>query len=229
MSPTISTINKVVNDTVIFNFPILSRVPKTAKRVLDIGCGEGTMGKQIKQIIDCEVIGITYLESEVVAASQWMDKVFLHDLNQDNSFLTSLGKFDCIISCHVLEHLYNPERLLQLLHQNLQPGGKLIIALPNILFWKQRLEFLRGRFRYQDDGLMDRTHFRFFDWNTAQELLSTSGYKILEVEANGVLPLPGLRKIYPRTCEKLDVLSTKRMPGIFGLQFVFSCQSLFYK
>lgn len=221
-----STLNKVVNDTVIFNFPILSRVPKTTKRVLDVGCGSGTMGKQIKQIMNCEAVGITYLESEVVAASQWMDKVILHDLNQDNSSLSELGKFDCIIACHVLEHLYYPQNLLQVLHQNLSPGGKLIVALPNVLYWKQRLEFMRGHFCYQDDGLMDRTHFRFFDWKTAQELLVESGYEILETEANGIFPLAGFRKIFPQLSTKVDEVMTHQYPGLFSLQFVLSCRSL---
>jgi hypothetical protein len=76
-------------------------------------------------------------------------------------------------------------------------GYIIIVALPNVLHWKQRLEFLKGHFKYTEGGLMDRTHFRFFDWQTAQDLLTQSGYQITQAEADGSFPLPVLRKLLP--------------------------------
>lgn len=214
-----------INQHILFKQPILSRIPKTAKRILDIGCETGFTGRQIKQNIDCEVIGITYLDSELKLASQWLDRVLLHDLNQDGFDLTTLGQFDCIICSHVLEHLYRPQKLLHDLHQILKPEGLLIVALPNVLFWRQRLEFFKGNFKYQDAGLMDRTHFRFFDWETAHELLEQNGYKIIESEADGFFPLSVFRQLIPKLGLKIDQVATKHFPGLFGIQFILICHS----
>jgi SAM-dependent methyltransferase len=203
------------------NQPLLLQVPKTAKRILDIGCGTGTLGKMIKEEIDCEVIGITYSETEANIAVTNLDKVVVRDLN--NFFSDDLGKFDCVICSHILEHIYYPNELLQKLRTSLNTDGILLVALPNVLFWKQRWQFLTGHFKYQDAGLMDRTHFRFYDWETSHQLLEKEGYKILKSESEGAFPLPGIRKIFPKLGWSIDRTATKYFPGLFGLQFIFVC------
>jgi len=206
------------------NQPILSRVPKTTQRLLDLGCGSGTLGKQIKQNITCEILGVTFSEEESALASQTLDSIIVGDLN---SFSTEkLGRFDCIICSHILEHLYYPQDFIIKLHSNLTIDGVLVVALPNVLHWKQRWEFIRGRFRYTDGGLMDKTHFRFFDWETAHELLEQGGYQVVEAEADGNFPLPVLRKVCPaKFVDYIDKIALNKFPGLFGFQFVFSCKS----
>jgi SAM-dependent methyltransferase len=207
---------EAVNETLIL------RVPKTTRRILDIGCGTGSLGKKIKQEITCEVIGVTYSNLEAKFASTHLDQVIIWDLN--NFELHDLGQFDCIICSHILEHLYHPQALLERLHNSLTPNGNLIVALPNVLHWKQRWEFIRGRFRYTEGGLMDKTHFRFFDWETAHQLLEQSGYKIVKAEADGNLPLPVIRKFLPpRLSLWIDHTAVQKFPGVFGFQFIFVC------
>jgi SAM-dependent methyltransferase len=201
------------------NDSVMLRIPSNAKRILDIGCGSGNLGREIKSsIINCEVVGVTYSESEANAASAFLDRVLIRDLNYFDT--QELGQFDCIICSHILEHLYQPENLLIKLRSNLAPNGVLIIALPNTLHWKQRLEFLKGNFKYTDGGLMDRTHFRFFDWNTSVELVNSSGFKILFSEADGYLPMPGIRRFIKSLASILDRLASKFAPGLFGVQFI---------
>ena len=209
------------------NQAVICRVPKTAKRVLDIGCGDGSLGRKIKQDINCEVIGITYSKLEAMRASTCLDQVIIRNLN---SFVPhELGQFDCIICSHILEHLYQPQALLYHLHESLTAEGILIVALPNVLHWKQRLEFIRGRFRYTEGGLMDKTHFRFFDWNTAHDLLEQSGYKVVEAEADGSFPMPVIRKfLMPKVTAIIDKAAVDKFPGLFGFQFIFSCCSKEY-
>ena len=206
------------------NQPVLLRVPKTAKRILDIGCGTGSLGRKIKHEINSEIVGVTYSKIEAESAYKCLDRVIIRDINSFNP--QELGKFDCIICSHILEHLYQPQALLTHLHDNLSVDGIIIIALPNVLHWKQRLEFLRGRFRYTDGGLMDKTHFRFYDWETAHELLEESGYQVVEAEADGNFPLPGVRKLLgQKIVAYIDKKAVNKFPGLFGFQFVFSCSS----
>ncbi|WP_448562182.1 methyltransferase domain-containing protein [Trichothermofontia sp.] len=202
------------------NQSVFSYLPNNAKRILDIGCGAGNLGAVIKNHKECEIVGITYSQAEANQAAQVLDLCLVVDLNSET--LPNISPFDCIICSHVLEHLYDPSRLLVQLHRYFTPGGRLIVALPNVLHWKQRLEFLRGHFKYTEGGLMDYTHFRFFDWQTAHELLTESGYQILESKAGGCFPLPILRKILPiRASQGIDRTALKHFPGLFGFQFVF--------
>ncbi|MFM5947256.1 MAG: class I SAM-dependent methyltransferase, partial [Dolichospermum sp.] len=174
------------------NQPVFQQIPQHTKKILDIGCGSGILGQTIKEKINCEVFGITYSEDEASLASQCLDKVIVTDINQLDPSI--LGKFDCIICSHILEHLYNPEKLLTALHNNLSKEGKLIVALPNVLFFKQRWEFMKGNFKYTDGGLMDKTHFRFYDWETAYQLLIQTNWIVTQRIADVHFPLPLIRR-----------------------------------
>jgi len=117
--------------------------------------------------------------------------------------------------------LTKPHRLLRLLHNFFAPGGCLIVGLPNVLHWKQRLRLLGGDFKYTDGGIMDATHVRFYDWDTSRALVTESGYTLCAAHAKGNFPLPGLRRLLPHAfASGIDRIGTKRLPGLFGVQFV---------
>lgn len=198
------------------NRPVLERVPSAAARVLDIGCGTGALGRELKGRRACEVVGVTHSEEEADEARRHLDDVLVRDLNDFDP--REAGSFDCVVCSHVLEHLYRPERLLGSLRGALRPGARLIVALPNVLHWRQRVEFARGRFRYTEGGLMDSTHYRFYDWTTARALLAGSGFAVVESEACGGFPLSRLLPVVGRP---LDRAAARLAPGLFGFQFVF--------
>jgi SAM-dependent methyltransferase len=201
------------------NPAVLAAVPLHARRILDVGCGSGTLGLAIKERQPAEVVGLTYSEAEARGAAGRLDRVVVCDLNEFDP--AELGTFDCVICSHVLEHLYWPGRFLIACQPVLAPGGRLVVALPNVLAWRQRLAFLFGRFRYTDGGLMDRTHFRFFDRRTAHELVAGAGYRVVTRVAEGVFPLarflPGLGRVLNRAAVRLA-------PGLFAWQFVITAE-----
>jgi SAM-dependent methyltransferase len=197
------------------NLPVLSAVPQFARKVLDIGCGTGSLGGAIRSRQPAEVIGVTYSESEAQKARQLLDRVVVTELNGFDPH--SLGEFDCVVCSHVLEHLYWPAELLRALRPCLVPGGRLVVALPNVLAWRQRLRFLFGRFRYTDGGLMDWTHFRFFDWRSAQDLVTEGGYRVVGATADGVFPLA---RFVPGIGELVSRAAVGTFPGLFGWQFI---------
>ena len=200
------------------NQPVFQQIPQKTKRILDIGCGSGTLGKAIKQNLNCEVVGITYSKDEADLASQSLDTVIVADINELD--VSTLGEFDCIICSHILEHLYNPEKLLIELHSNLTKEGRLIVALPNTLFFKQRWEFIKGNFKYTDGGLMDKTHFRFFDWGTAYQLLIETNWIVTQRFADAYFPLPLIRKFVLPVATLLDRFVARNFPSLFGTQFI---------
>lgn len=199
------------------NPPVLDRVPADARRVLDVGCGDGALGRAIKARRPTEVVGITRSAEEAARARTVLDAVVEEDI--ESADLTTLGSFDCIVCSHVLEHLREPARQLAHLRNNLARDGIVLIALPNVVHIRQRLAFLAGRFRYADGGTMDRTHFRFFDWTTARHLVDDAGLHLLEARAEG--GFPGSRFLGPAR-PALDRAAVRISPGMFGVQFVLT-------
>ena len=198
------------------NQAVLQRIPSGTRSLLDVGCGSGVFGAAVKSVLSCSVVGVTYSDAEAGLARRQLDRVEIADLDRFDP--TGLGRFDCIVCSHVLEHLLDPQQVLSSLRNCLEPAGTLVVALPNVLFWKQRAQFLRGRFRYTDGGLMDRTHIRFFDWDSAESLVRESGLEVLERAADGVFPLS--RMAGPQLSKWIDQRALSRFPGMFGVQFV---------
>lgn len=199
---------------------VLARIPAGARSLLDVGCGSGALGAAAKSERELQVTGVTHSAAETGLARLRLDAVVQADLNDFDP--QPLGRFDCIVCSHVLEHLADPGTVLRRLRGSLAAGGVLVVALPNVLFWKQRLEFMRGRFRYAEGGLMDRTHLRFFDWCSAAELIEDAGFVIEERIADGGLPLSS--RLGQRCSRVLDREAASRFPGLFGFQFVFVCR-----
>jgi SAM-dependent methyltransferase len=171
--------------------------------------------------INCKVTGLTFSEEEGRLASACLDRVEIVDLNC--LCVSSLEKYDCIICSHVLEHLYKPESLLRALADHcLTPDGVLVVALPNVLYWKQRLKFLLGHFRYTLGGIMDETHYRFYDWNTASELICTAGYQIISRRSDGIFPFS--RLLGRRMSQVVDHAALTMFPGLFGNQFIITAK-----
>jgi SAM-dependent methyltransferase len=169
-----------------------------------------------------EVVGVTYSNTEAEIARHYLDRVIVTDLNTFDP--TDLGRFDCIVCSHILEHLYWPEQVLRVVAHLLQPEkGRLFVALPNTLFWRQRVCFLLGEFRYTDGGLMDRTHFRFFDWASARALVASAGFREISAFADGGFPLA---RYLPGAGRLLSHVALRMAPGIFGWQFVIVAEPL---
>jgi SAM-dependent methyltransferase len=198
------------------NRAVFECIPPSAKSVLDLGCGNGALGSALKARGACVVTGVTASSEEARLAGSVLDSVVLADL--ENADLASLGTFDVIVCSHVLEHLRDPGTVLAHLRSNLASDGRLVVALPNPLLWRQRIAFMSGRFRYTQGGIMDDTHLKFFDWFTARRLVETAGYQVVGAVAEG--GFPGSRFLPGFLAGALDRLATTMRPGLFGVQFV---------
>ncbi|CAN5720996.1 hypothetical protein BH10BAC3_BH10BAC3_33860 [soil metagenome] len=203
-----------------FNQEVANLVPLNAQVILDLGCGNGTMGEWLKNRQSCLVDGITYSHEEAAIADSILDTVWVGDLNVFD--LTSTGRqYDCIICSHVLEHLYEPWQVVQRLEAVLKPGGMLIVAVPNLLFWKQRWLLMCGNFKYSKaGGLLDITHYRFFDWQSVEILYCDTTLLPVQKSATGMFPQPVIRKFFPAWSKRVDRWIVQQWPGLFGFQFL---------
>lgn len=158
---------------------VLARIPEAA-RVLEIGAHAGDFSNAVKGK-GCHV---TAVEADAYAAAHIgakASRVIVGNIEHSETTRQIAGAFDVILLMHVLEHLVDPWATLQTLQRHLAPGGRFLILLPNVAAWRIRKElFFRGTFEYEEVGLMDRTHLRFFTIASARELLESVG---LHVEA----------------------------------------------
>ncbi len=156
---------------------ILARVPKGSKRILDVGCGSGALAAAIKnKCPSCEVVGIEYSQNSVNIAKQVLDNVIQMDLN-NISVENIPDNFDVIICADILEHLINPADLLRIIRAKINSDGLAILSIPNIRHWSVLFQlFVNDRFEYLDEGILDRTHIRFFTLTEIRKMLEECGW-----------------------------------------------------
>lgn len=202
------------------NVPLLDMLPGKPGRALDCGCGAGNNAKVLSEK-GWLVTGITVSPEEQSVASTYCDEVFLADLN--NGIPKKIGNaFDLILFSHVLEHLASPIKLLNEAKELLASSGLVAVALPNVLFYSNRIKFMLGKFEYEADGIMDETHLHFYTFTTGMRLLASSGYKLERAEVDGVFPLWKLRKIIPDSLvRRLNEFASGLVPDLFGYQSLY--------
>ena len=100
--------------------------------------------------------------------------------------------FDVVVMNDVLEHLVDPWAVLRSLHRVLTAGGSVVASIPNIRYFPVLKKYImKGQWQYRDDGVMDRTHLRFFTQRSIMDLFMSTNYKILKLEGiNGIKKFP---------------------------------------
>lgn len=160
---------------------IIRLVDNTAINILDIGCGNGKLGLELKRLnSDRKITGIEINNEAVKEARLVLDKVIELDI-QNSKLPLDKNSFDCIILADVLEHLTDPLKVLKQISQHLSNDGKIIISIPNMRHYTVIMQLILRGWEYKDFGFFDRTHVRFFSLISMKELIYNSGLKISEI------------------------------------------------
>lgn len=161
---------------------IIRRIPRYAQ-VLELGCGDGSMSRLMREQCQAHIIGIERNPETVWQAQRFCDYVFTEDLDEPHSLDALEGeKFDVITLADVLEHVQHPDSLLQRLRPLLLDEGQLLLSVPNIAHASVRLELLNGHFDYASAGILDASHLKFFTEDSLKALLESAGYTVHEVD-----------------------------------------------
>ncbi len=164
-----------------FSADLLSRIPLSARNVLDVGCHTGALGAEYKRRNPgCRYFGIEMNPAAAAVAATRLDDVATADVETD-PLPFGPGPFDCIIYGDVLEHLRDPWGLLQRHSGALGRNGIALACLPNAEHWSFAERLLRGTFAYEQEGLFDRTHLRWFGFDSTWRALAAAGLQPLDV------------------------------------------------
>ncbi len=164
-----------------FNPDLVTKIPLTARTILDVGCGTGAMAAEFRHRNPQSVwFAVEHDPEAATIAATRVDHLAQVDL--DATPLPFGGQqFDCIIFGDVLEHLKDPWSVLAAHATVLAPGGMVLICIPNVEHWSFAARLLQGGFRYERSGLFDLTHLRWFTTQTTHQAITLAGLKPLDV------------------------------------------------
>jgi len=197
--------------------------------ILDVGCGEGYFAEELGEAGN-KVVGVDLLaEPKCAHALEQYHQADL-DAGLGDSVKAALNgrQFDRVLLQDVLEHLRSPEKMLRDCRPLVKPSGMLLVSVPNVANITVRLSLLFGRFNYQQRGILDKTHVRFFTRKTARKLIIENGYEIVR-EKSTVMPVElalGLSARNPlmRLANLMLYLLTLLLPGLFGYQSIYAAR-----
>ena len=186
-------------------------------RILDLGCSSGLLAERLREM-GHQVTGVDVVE--IAGVRDRTDRFFQADLNDGIPKEVGTG-FDIVLAADVLEHLVNPGLLMNEVRDRLAPDGAALFCVPNIAHWYPRFRSTLGMFDYDQRGILDSTHLRFFTRRSIRKLIESRGFSIRRVDVVG-LPLDalGVDSGKGRALRLVDRLLLDLWPTMFGYQFI---------
>ena len=182
--------------------------------VLDVGCGEGKLG-YILNIKECLIDGLDINIDRLNDRRKYYQNIFLSDIRV---FEIKNSGYDYVVFSDMLEHVENPGEILNNAFKLLSSNGKIIISLPNVGYFLNRLGLLFGNWNYTEAGILDNTHLRFFTLETAKKLIKSTGYQIRSMNPE----IPVIKAFWKRS---IFTLFSKFWPSLFAIGWVFECEA----
>jgi 2-polyprenyl-3-methyl-5-hydroxy-6-metoxy-1,4-benzoquinol methylase len=187
---------------------VAALLPTRPAHVLEIGCGEGRFSAQVKQ--RDSYWGVEPSTAAAEKARAVLDRVIVGTYDQAESELPD-RHFDLVICNDVMEHMVDHDAFLDAIKRKMAPGGQMIGSVPNVRYLPHLWQVIFGKdWRYESEGVLDRTHLRFFTDSSLRRAFFNHGYKVEKVVGlNSVIadsPWPG-RLRWATTMRLLQLLT----------------------
>jgi methionine biosynthesis protein MetW len=190
---------------------------------LDVGCGDGrTSGLWLKQY-GCDYVGVDISKNALQAAKRLGLEVT--QIEDASCLPFSEASFDAAVCVEVLEHLFEPHHAAAEVLRVLKPGGVLIVTVPNVAYWRRRLDLaVFGRWNPLGDTLSVQQpwrdpHIRFFNPKTLRAMLASVGFHSIEVSGHGgtfLGDLPWIKRKLPAKVVSPYIVFERLMPSLLA-------------
>ena len=151
------------------------------KKVLEIHLETNSISKILKEC-NYDVVEIEVKSALSKQIEKFEEKILIRDLESSNlNEVLSGKKFDVILLNNILPCLKDPVIFLKQLHEFLTQNGHIVFSVPNVTNVINRIKFLNGEFRYEQDGLIENNQLRFFTLNSILSMLDASNYSIIQL------------------------------------------------
>ncbi|OHD53733.1 MAG: hypothetical protein A2Y33_07150 [Spirochaetes bacterium GWF1_51_8] len=157
-------------------------IPLECKRLLEVGCGEGTFGRKLIEQRGIEVWGAELFEEPAKIAEKYFHKVVIGDFEKT---IHDLPKkyFDAVVFNDALEHLVDIYQVIRGLKNILADEGRVICSIPNFRYYKNIFQIIfKKDFQYASHGILDYTHLRFFTKKSIFRTFQECGYEIEKIK-----------------------------------------------
>ena len=167
---------------------MLKYVPANAQRILDVGCGGGRFGALLKAARpSTEVWGVEPEREAARDAASRLDRVLATPF--DATTALPAAYFDAIVFNDSLEHFPDPFPPLMHCKSLLAAHGVIVCSIPNVRYISNLKHLLVDRdWRYEDFGVRDRTHLRFFTYRSILRTMDQAGFRVRSIA--GINPAP---------------------------------------
>jgi 2-polyprenyl-3-methyl-5-hydroxy-6-metoxy-1,4-benzoquinol methylase len=153
-------------------------LPKQYSKVLEIGCGEGNFRENLS--LEHEYWGVEQAESAAAVASAKLDKVLTGSYQEMFDQIPN-DYFDLVICNDIIEHMVDHSAFLLSIKKKIKEDGCLVVSVPNVRYLPNLFEILvKKDWDYRKEGVLDRTHLRFFTKKSLHRIITNNGFIIDE-------------------------------------------------
>ena len=205
----------------------LNKINTKRIKILDIGCSKGFIGKALSKKHD--FYGIEARKEDIKDAKKYYKEVKIINIDYKKPHYPN-NFFDVIIMADVIEHLKSPLGTILYFKKFLKNNGLIILSVPNIANVYVRLKLLFGYFEYEDRGILDRTHLKFFTLKSFRAIVRNAGL-ITEKEEFTPIPLPTMNPVFSQSrllnlVHQIDYLLALLWKTMFSFQFIAYCRKI---
>lgn len=204
----------------------LIELVKDGSMVIDVGCSSGYFGKRLIDEKGCIVRGIEIDEIKANEAKMFYKDVYTSSI-EDEIFLNSIKeKFDTVIFADVIEHIQNPKPVLMLAGRWLNDDGYILLSVPNVGHWSVIKNLVFGKFEYEELGLLDRNHLRFYTRKSIERLLGECDLDIVLRDSTLGIFVDDIKRSshWVRFKITLIKLLSRIFPDLFTYQFIYKAR-----
>lgn len=189
-------------------------------RILDVGVGCGALGQMVQMRGVGTIDGIDFDRLMLERARPYYQDLFEADIDAvDPCLVVGARRYDVIVVADVIEHLRFPSRAVKLLSKLLLDGGKMLFSVPNVTYLGVLCELASGKFCYRNEGLLDKTHLRFFSHDSLHEMIADAELMVTHEDTVQMpLSLSEFKDYDPHVFLNMDRVGS--MPHALAYQFI---------